>query len=284
MARIDRSTEDSELTKLAERINAEHEAGQEATKKGLAHYHAAGVALLKAKQRCGHGKWSKWLKANVPTISERRVQRYMALAKCDVTSDLEEEWRRILGNLPSEAEAIPSPDLGDSDSDGPATVTRNGVSTNGDGIAPDHTLGAEPVADAEDRVEASGEIATGQTDAPAFGCGNGKLAAMSAAKQIRRINVEWGKIVKRQCDLITRKLVTLLRSSRDGEQRSDALNEAADELLDIVHELLDLAKSDDEEREKANQTPKIDGSASPTPDPKSEPIPLTAPPRRRVEL
>jgi hypothetical protein len=42
-----------DLAELAGRINAEHEAGERATRKGLEHFRAAGEALLKAKKQCG---------------------------------------------------------------------------------------------------------------------------------------------------------------------------------------------------------------------------------------
>lgn len=96
-----------ELAKLAEQINADHAAGeaaiQKGLQKGLPRYHAAGVRLLEAKTelnaRLGHGLWMDWLKTNCPTICARRAQRYMLLAKYDVTSDLTKEWRSILGNV-----------------------------------------------------------------------------------------------------------------------------------------------------------------------------------------
>lgn len=86
-----------DLPALAAQANAAHEAGEEASQKGLEYFRAAGVALLRAKQQCGHGKWLPWLKANV-TFGERQAQRCMELAKSDVTSDLESQWRVILGN------------------------------------------------------------------------------------------------------------------------------------------------------------------------------------------
>jgi ParB family chromosome partitioning protein len=85
------------LAALAAEINADHEAGEELTRRGLEHYRACGEKLLRAKARCGHGRWLKWAKANL-RFSERKAQRYMELARCDVTSDLAEEWRRISGN------------------------------------------------------------------------------------------------------------------------------------------------------------------------------------------
>jgi hypothetical protein len=99
------STQD--LAALACEINAEHDAGQAATRKGLDHYRAARKALLRAKEICGHGGWLRWLAENCPRISDRQARRYMELAKSDVTTDLpleeqEAEWRRICGNAPRE--------------------------------------------------------------------------------------------------------------------------------------------------------------------------------------
>jgi ParB family chromosome partitioning protein len=86
-----------ELAALAAQINAEHAAGERAARRGMAHFRAAGLALLKAKAACGHGRWLPWLKANVQ-CSQRRAQRYMALAKCEAASDLEDQWRVISGH------------------------------------------------------------------------------------------------------------------------------------------------------------------------------------------
>jgi hypothetical protein len=90
-----------DLPVLAARINQEHAAGEAATRKGLAHFLAAGRALIVAKSKCRHGQWESWVKDNLK-MSLRRAQRYMALAQAenDVTSDLEEAWRIISGNAP----------------------------------------------------------------------------------------------------------------------------------------------------------------------------------------
>src|SRR6476469_4057180 len=91
----------------------EHAAGEDSTRRGLEHYRRAGEALLRAKERCGHGKWLTWLRQNV-RFSERLVRNYMALArewdgKSAVTADLEAEWQRISGNAPA---AEDEPDYG----------------------------------------------------------------------------------------------------------------------------------------------------------------------------
>jgi hypothetical protein len=86
-----------DLKALAEQIEAEHQAGEKATQRGLEHYRAAGEKLLQAKAKVKRGEWLPWLKANIK-FPYRTVARYMALAKCDVTSNLSEEWRRISGN------------------------------------------------------------------------------------------------------------------------------------------------------------------------------------------
>ncbi len=94
-----------ELAELASKINQAHEAGTQHSRRSLEHFRAAGEWLAKAKNALPHGEWLRWLKTNVK-FSERRVQRYLALAKNDVTSDLEEQeaaWRQICGNESAEA-------------------------------------------------------------------------------------------------------------------------------------------------------------------------------------
>ncbi len=85
------------LDLLAEKANISHTAGEAVSRDALLHFRAAGLTLLEAKERCGHGRWLPWVAAHLK-FSERRAQRYMALAKSDVTADLESQWRTICGN------------------------------------------------------------------------------------------------------------------------------------------------------------------------------------------
>jgi len=83
---------ESDLFALAARINAEHEAGEKATRKSLEHYRNAGAALLQAKAKLkedaiakgekgkGHGSWLPWLKENV-RFSQRTAWKYMQVAE-----------------------------------------------------------------------------------------------------------------------------------------------------------------------------------------------------------
>jgi hypothetical protein len=73
------SADPSELSELAARANEEAARGDAATKHALKHYRAAGDALLEAKAACGHGKWLKWLRANV-RFSQSMASRYMRVA------------------------------------------------------------------------------------------------------------------------------------------------------------------------------------------------------------
>jgi site-specific DNA-methyltransferase (adenine-specific) len=85
------------LASLAAVANEQHEAGEGATRRGLEHFRAAGEALLRAKGQLGHGNWLAWVEKHL-RFTERQARRYMTLAKSDVTSDLEEQWRIISGN------------------------------------------------------------------------------------------------------------------------------------------------------------------------------------------
>lgn len=84
------------LAELAARINAEHEAGESATRRGLEHYRACGEHLIKAKAACRHGEWLTWLKQNV-RVSQQHAWRYMELAKLPTVSNLADAWRTITG-------------------------------------------------------------------------------------------------------------------------------------------------------------------------------------------
>lgn len=68
-----------DLAELATKINAAHEAGEKAVRKGLEHYRAAGEMLLRAKASCQRGKWLSWLKQHVK-FSTVTVSKYMRLA------------------------------------------------------------------------------------------------------------------------------------------------------------------------------------------------------------
>ena len=68
------------LPELAAKINAAHEAGEHATRRGLEEFRVAGEALLIAKKRCGHGKWLSWLKQNV-RFSKETAEAYMRVAR-----------------------------------------------------------------------------------------------------------------------------------------------------------------------------------------------------------
>jgi hypothetical protein len=99
-----------DLDTLARQINDEHAAGEAATRKGLAHYRAAGEALSKAREACKRAKrpWLPWLKKNCPNVKRARAYHYIALHEFLVTRNLtpeqeeaESEWRRISGNAPT---------------------------------------------------------------------------------------------------------------------------------------------------------------------------------------
>jgi hypothetical protein len=98
------------LAELAVAINAEHEAGEVATRKGLAHFRAAGEALLQAKKKCGHGNWLPWLKANV-RFDRMTASRYMRVAaswaKCNTALHLADALRLLTEDADGDGEPTP---------------------------------------------------------------------------------------------------------------------------------------------------------------------------------
>jgi hypothetical protein len=74
------------------------------TGRAITAYRQIGCDLIAAKALCRHGEWLPWLKANVP-FTPRQAQNYMKLAKCEVTSHLDEQWRVILGNDEPDSES-----------------------------------------------------------------------------------------------------------------------------------------------------------------------------------
>jgi hypothetical protein len=64
------------LGKLADEINAEHRACEEALRSGLRHAVRAGELLTEAKGQVKHGEWGRWVAENFKG-SERTAQAYM---------------------------------------------------------------------------------------------------------------------------------------------------------------------------------------------------------------
>lgn len=66
---------------LAGEIAAEHNAVLKASADFVQHAVAAGHRLIEAKSLVGHGAWQAWLSEQLPEVSPRTAQRYMAAAK-----------------------------------------------------------------------------------------------------------------------------------------------------------------------------------------------------------
>lgn len=94
-----------DLADLAAAINAEVQAGDQSSRRGVEHYRAAGLKLIEAKRRCGHGAWLGWLRANV-RVSQQHASRYMRLAKLPTVSDLEVAWAAITGRADDDDEHV----------------------------------------------------------------------------------------------------------------------------------------------------------------------------------
>jgi hypothetical protein len=98
-----------DLAELAGRINAEHEAGERATRRGLEHFRAAGDALLQAKADCGHGRFKAWVEKNVK-VSYRTAAVYMRLAreweKCAAAAHLRDALRMLTEDDLQEERAV----------------------------------------------------------------------------------------------------------------------------------------------------------------------------------
>lgn len=69
------------LVDIAAEINHEHQHALDAAHSAVRRARRAGELLLEAKERCEHGEWLPWLKANCPRVSERTAQAYMRVAR-----------------------------------------------------------------------------------------------------------------------------------------------------------------------------------------------------------
>jgi len=74
------------LTGLADAINREHAACEEAVRSALEHARKCGEALLAAKEAVLHGKFQAWIICNLK-VSPRQARNYMTLAR---------NWSRIV--------------------------------------------------------------------------------------------------------------------------------------------------------------------------------------------
>ena len=119
----------NELPRLVKVIQQTHEAGEAATRegreiyrKGLVGYHTCGKAAPEGQGASGAREFAALAEGELSEGQRPAVPRYMALAKLDVTSDLEEEWRIICGNAPANTEE-----------DSPNTQESEGGTHKGDG-------------------------------------------------------------------------------------------------------------------------------------------------------
>ena len=103
------------LETLAEQINAEHRACDDALRSGLRHAVNAGGLLTEAKERVNHGEWGSWLADNFEG-STRTAQAYMKVsrevpnldaAKAQRVADL--SFRGALAELSAPLEEKPEP-------------------------------------------------------------------------------------------------------------------------------------------------------------------------------
>jgi hypothetical protein len=85
------------LDQLATQIEAKHRAAQEAARSAVEHACRAGELLIEAKAAVTHGKWGRWIEANV-TIAPRTVRAYMQLAKR--LPELSDADRQRVADLP----------------------------------------------------------------------------------------------------------------------------------------------------------------------------------------
>jgi hypothetical protein len=101
-----------DLATLAREINAEHEAGEGAARRGLEHFRAAGERLLKAKHQVGHGGWLRWLETNI-TFSRQQAASYMRVAarweECKAALHLRAALRLLSEYVLEEDEPEPAP-------------------------------------------------------------------------------------------------------------------------------------------------------------------------------
>lgn len=103
--------QDVDLKALASKINAAHEACEDAMRQSVRHALDAGRLLAEAKKRVGHGGWQAWLDANVK-VAKRTAQLYLKLAR-DWPKDEEKAQRVALLPLREAVAALKEADEGE---------------------------------------------------------------------------------------------------------------------------------------------------------------------------
>jgi hypothetical protein len=87
-----------DLSAIARQVNADFGEAKRCSLEAVELYRKIGHALRLAKAKFERrGEWTAWLVKNVK-CSKRQAQRYMKLAKSDVTSASDAAWRIISGN------------------------------------------------------------------------------------------------------------------------------------------------------------------------------------------
>jgi hypothetical protein len=100
-----------DLGTLASLIKSSIAAAEGAGRRLLEHYRDAGLALIKAKKQCGHGRWLSWLKDHVG-IDRMTASRHMRVArewdKCNTALHLSDALKLIAEDRPGEEEDEPA--------------------------------------------------------------------------------------------------------------------------------------------------------------------------------
>jgi hypothetical protein len=139
-----RDDRDKQLAELAGRANDAHERELESGRELYGHRLEIGVALTEARERCKHGTWLPWLKANV-TFSQRHAYHCIDFAaevarRANLPADPDAEleayediWREVRGGGKAEDDSRKG-----GPANGPSGPTRDG--TPGYAPQPDGTV------------------------------------------------------------------------------------------------------------------------------------------------
>ncbi len=107
------TTKSTGLATLAEQINAEHRACDDAFRSGLRHAVNAGSLLAEAKAQVEHGQWGSWLEDNFEG-SPRTAQAYMKVAREVPNLDAAKAQRVADLSFRSALKELSAPEAGDS--------------------------------------------------------------------------------------------------------------------------------------------------------------------------
>ena len=116
-----------DMSTIADRINAEHQACEQAARSALEHARAAGGLLQEAKETLPHGQWESWIEDSC-AFSARTARMYMQVARH--WPELEERQRVAVLSLREAVKLLSTPRREEEDGESQGAAQQDVVNAN----------------------------------------------------------------------------------------------------------------------------------------------------------